>query len=196
MIFMKLQVFVLLIWNSITLFSIAIKSKNWEFGKTIRTINEREELNGIYKTVNIFSFSVLNYWVLFVWRNFPFLFQLGLSLFLIYTPCILLFNTQVNKNFFCIFFSLLFSVLCLSHYLFFICNKGSSEPLFLYCDFVWLCTLHLMHHIRQGIFIFINCNMVLELFEWRALLRFSLIFISPFVVLGYLLWSLQNIDWV
>jgi len=34
-----------------TLFSIAIlKSKNWEFGKTLRTINEREELNGTKKT--------------------------------------------------------------------------------------------------------------------------------------------------
>jgi len=49
-----------------------------------------------------------------------------------------------------------------------------------------------MHHIRQGIFIFIDGNMVSELFEWRALLRLSLIFISPFVVFCYLLCSLSK----
>ena len=86
--------------------------------------------------VNIFSFSVLSYWGLFVWPNFPFLFQLGLRFFLIYTPCILLSNIQVNKNFFCIFFYLLFPLLCISHCLFSICNQGSSEPPFLHCDFV------------------------------------------------------------
>jgi len=43
---------------------------------------------------------------LFVWPNFPFLFHLGLNLFLIYTPCILLSNIQVNKSFFYIYFSL------------------------------------------------------------------------------------------
>ena len=72
--------------------------------------------------VNIFGFSVLSYWALFVWPKFPFLFQLGLNIFLIHTPCILLSNIQVNKNLFCIFFSLFFSLLCLSHCLFYVVN--------------------------------------------------------------------------
>ena len=69
---------------------------------------------------------------------FTFLFQLSFNLFLIYTPCILLSNIQVNKSFFYIYFSLQLG---------FIKTSLSS---FTYVT--------LKHHIRQGIFIFIYCN--------------------------------------
>ena len=61
------------------------------------TLKSKLGLTNIYSlargVVNIFSFSILSYWVLFVLSNFLFLFQLRLSLFLIYTPYILLSNT-------------------------------------------------------------------------------------------------------
>jgi len=112
------------------------------------TLRSKLGLTNIYSPawgVNIFSFSVLSYWTLFVWANFPFLFQLGLSLFLIYTPCILLSNIQVNKDFFCIFFSLFFSLLCLSHCLFFIAirvHQNFPFSIAFSCDYVRFNALH------------------------------------------------------
>ena len=78
------------------------------------------------------------------------LFQLGLNLFLIYTPCILLSNIQVNKSFFYIYFSLQLGFI-----------KTSFSSLRLRA----ITYATLKHYIRQGIFIFIYYNMVLESFR-------------------------------
>jgi len=75
---------------------------------------------------------------------------LGLNLFLIYTPCILLSNIQVNKSFFYIYFSLQLEFI-----------KTSLSSLRLRA----ITYATLKHHIRQGIFIFIYCNMVSEPFR-------------------------------
>ena len=113
------------------------------------TLKSKLGLTNIYSPawggVNIFSFSVLSYWALFVWPNFPFLFQLGLSLFFLYIHHV--FYSLIhkkNKNFFCIFFSVFLSFMLKSLSLFhlqlgFIRISLSS---------LRLRVLNLMHHIR------------------------------------------------
>jgi len=104
--------------------------------------------------VNIFfffSFSVLSYWILFIWPNFHFLFQLGLSIFFIYTPCILLSNIQVNKNFMCFLFSVFLSF-TLNHCLFSFAIRVYQNLPFI----IVITCAPLKHHIKQGIFIFID----------------------------------------
>jgi len=139
------------------------------------TLKSKLGLTNIYSPawgdVNIFSFSVLSYWTLFVWPNFPFLFQLGLSPFLIYTLCILLSNTQVNKNFLCIFFFLFFSLLHLSHCLFSFAIRVHHNLSF---SIVIMC-FSLKYHIRPEIFISIYYIILLSIKKTKVMYTTNII---------------------